>query len=229
MSSAPYSGMTITYFGSNQSKPIGGSSYNFNVVIDGNSGTKEQIYEFVQYKLRQGTDIDNGAGSVIGKTASSLLKFVGDTLVTSNGVFIEDFASVDTNSIEFYDVTGTKRTYPFVAAGTISFNENLTSDANAVYRMYFSNNFGSASALLVNDKDGTPISGNVGGNGTISWTFDYDGNVQGGRTAGTDANVTIVSIGLNSAQYVKATGTITRSNANSFSLVSSLERNYSNT
>ena len=47
--------MTITYYGSNQSRTIGASSYNFNVIIDGNGGTKEQIYEFVQYKLRQST------------------------------------------------------------------------------------------------------------------------------------------------------------------------------
>ena len=60
MTSAPYNGMTITYFGSNQSRTIGASSYNFNVIIDGNGGTKEQIYEFVQYQLRQSTDIDNG-------------------------------------------------------------------------------------------------------------------------------------------------------------------------
>lgn len=228
MTSAPYNGMTITYFGSNQSRTIGASSYNFNVIIDGNGGTKEQIYEFVQYQLRQSTDIDNGAGTVTGKTASSLLKFVGDTLVTSNGVYIDDFATTDINNIEFYDVGGVKRTFPYVAAGTISFNENLTNDTNAIYRMYFTSGFGTSTAILVNDKDASAISGNVGGSASKSFTFDYDGNTQGGRTAGTDAPVTIVAIGLSTGQYVKATGTITRSNANSFSLVSSLERNYSN-
>lgn len=228
MSSAPYSGMTITYYGSNQSKTIGSGSYNFNVVIDGNGGTKEQIYEYVQYSLRQAIDIDAGAGDVKGKTANSLLKFVGDTLVTSNGVFIEDFATSDINAIEFYDVTGTKRVYPYVAAGTINFNENLINDANAIYRMYFTAGFGTAGAILVDDKDGVAISGNVGGSATKSFSFDYDGNVQGGRTAGTDAPVTLVALGLSTGQYVKATGTIGRTNANNFSLVSSLERNFSN-
>lgn len=228
MSSAPYSGMTITYYGSNQSKTIGSGSYNFNVVIDGNGGTKEQIYEYVQYSLRQAIDIDAGAGDVKGKTANSLLKFVGDTLVTSNGVFIEDFATSDINAIEFYDVTGTKRVYPYVAAGTINFNENLINDANAIYRMYFTAGFGTAGAILVDDKDGVDISGNVGGSATKSFSFDYDGNVQGGRTAGTDAPVTLVALGLSTGQYVKATGTIGRTNANNFSLVSSLERNFSN-
>lgn len=228
MAGAPYSGMTITYYGSNQSKTIGSGSYNFNVVIDGNGGTKEQIYEFVQYQLRQATDIDAGAGDVKGKTANALLKFVGDTLVTSNGVFIEDFATADINAIEFYDVGGTKRVFPYVAAGTINFNENLINDADAIYRMYFTTGFGTADALLVDDKDGVDIAGNVSGLTSKAFSFDYDGNVQGGRTAGTDAEITLVALGLSTGQYVKATGTITRSNANNFSLVSSLERNFSN-
>lgn len=157
-----------------------------------------------------------------------MLRFVGDTLITSNGVFIENFAATDTNSIDFYDVTGTVRRFPYVAAGNISFNDNLKNDAGAVYRMYFTSGFGTAGALIVNDKDGTPISGNIGGASSIGFTFDYDGNVQGGRTAGTPAAVTVVAIGLGTAQYVMATGTIVSSKANSFSLVSSLERNYSN-
>lgn len=228
MTSSPYNGMSITYYGANQSKTIGAGSYNFNVVVDGNGGTKEQIYEYVQFSLRQATDIDAGAGDVKGKTANALLKFVGDTLVTSNGVFIEDFATADINAIEFYDVGGVKRIYPFVAAGTINFNENLVNDTDAIYRMYFTAGFGTAAAILVEDKDDIAISGSVSGVATKAFSFDYDGNVQGGRSAGTDANVTIVAIGLDTGQYVKATGTIGRSNANSFSLVSALERNYTN-
>jgi len=229
MSSAPYSGMSITYFETNQSKTIGGGSYNFNVVIDGNGGTKEQIYEFVQYLLRQtATDIDSGSGVVNGRTANSLLRFVGDTLVTSTGVLIEDFATADINAIEFYDVTGTKRIFPYVASGTISFNENLMNDANAIYRMYFTSGFGTASAIIVDDKDSVDIAGNVGGLTTKDFSFDYDQNTQGGRTAGIDAPITIVALGLSTGQYVKASGTITRSKANNFSITSSLERNFSN-
>lgn len=72
------------------------------------------------------------------------------------------------------------------------------------------------------------MSGSISGQSSITKTFDYDGNVQGGRTAGTDASITAVAIGLSTGQYVSATGTIQRSNANSVSLVASLERNYQN-
>ena len=235
--SAPYTDMSITYYSTPQSRTIGASAYDFDIIIDadvandGNLPTAEQIYEFVEWSLRQNSDIDAGAGTVIGKTASSLLKFVGDTLVTSTGVFIDQFSETDINRIEFYDNTGVKRTFPFVAAGAINFNDNLVNDSGAIYRMFFTdangNNFGDSDAIIVQDNDGTDISGNVTGS-QVQFTFDYDGNVQGGRTSGTDAPVTVVAIGLDKAQYVKATGTISRTNANSISLVASLERNYSN-
>tara|TARA_R110000796_G_scaffold23554_1_gene67357 strand:+ start:962 stop:2278 length:1317 start_codon:yes stop_codon:yes gene_type:complete len=223
---APYTGMTITYGAVTRS--IGGVSYNFDVVVDGNQGTAEQIYEFVQYSLRQNTDIDAGAGSQIGTLADSLMGFAGEALSTTTGVYIDDFQTNDTNRISFTDTGGTVRTFPFVAAGTISFNTNLASDSSAIYRMFFTSGFGSASALLVDDNSGTDISGNIGGSSTIPFDFDYDGNTQGGRTAGTDASVTVVAIGLDTAQYVSATATITRATGQNISLVAPLERNYDN-
>lgn len=227
-SSAPYTGITVTYYATPQSRTIGSSSYDFSVIIDGNGASKEEIYEKIQYLLRQSTDIDSGAGTVRGDVASPLLRFVGDTLYTEQGVFIDDFDATDTNSIVFTDDSGDEHTFPFVAAGTIYFNENLVADANAKYWMYFTSGYGSASAIIVDDADGVDINGSVSGASSVSFTFDYDGNTQGGRTAGTDAAVTVVAIGLDSAQFVKTTATITRSTTNSISLVSALERNYSN-
>ncbi len=236
-SNAPYTDMSITYYASPESRTIGAGDYDFDVIIDAdvaNDGalpTAEEIYEFVQWSLRQTTDVDAGSGDVKGNTASGLLKFVGDTLVTSQGVYIDDFSSTDINRIEFYDNTNTKRTFPFMAAGTINFNANLVDDSGAVYRMFFTDangsNFGDSDALIVEDNDDVAISGSITGS-QVAFTFDYDGNVQGGRTSGQDAAITVVAIGLDKAQYVKTTGAIGRTNANSVSLVASLERNYSN-
>lgn len=212
-------GVTATYGA--VTRDIGGTTYNFDVVIDGNSRTAEEIYMAVQSLLRKSSDIDSGAGTVTGTTADSLLTFVGDTLVTSTGVYIDNFQATDQNRIEFFDTSGTKRVFPFVAAGTISFNSNLVDDGAAIYKMYYTDNFGSALATLVQDASAVDIAGNITGS-SVSFTFDYDGE------GGTDKNVTVVAIGLNSAQYVLAEGTITRSIQNSISLVSALERNYSN-
>lgn len=215
-------GVTVTYYETPQARTIGGSSYNFDKIIDGNNKTAEEIYEAVQSLLRKSTDIDSGAGEVIGKTADSLLRFVGDTLVTSTGVFIDDFNATDTNRLEFYDTTGTKRTFPYTAAGTINFNDNLVADTAAIYKMFYTTGFGTASAEIVQNAAGSDISGSISGSSSVSFTYDYDGE------GGTDKAVTVVAIGLTKAQYVLATGTITRSTANSISLVSSLERVYVN-
>jgi len=73
------------------------------------------------------------------------------------------------------------------------------------------------------------MAGAVNAQSSIQHTFDYDANVQrGAASAGVDAPITVVAIGLGTAQFVKATGTISRSTANSVSLVASLERNYQN-
>ncbi len=241
------SGVTwVTFTGERE---IGTAYYPFNIIVDadaaddGSLPTAEEIYEFVQYSLRQDADIDAGAGEVVGKVADPLLRFVGDTLVTENGVYIDDFSATDINRLEFYDYNGTKRTFPYVAAGAINFNDNLSQEnnagADAVFAMFFTNNdagdddgsdFGTTSAIIVQDNLGANIAGDLTGNiSSVQFTYDYNNNVQrGAGSGGTDAPVTVVAIGLNKAQYVKATGIITRSSANAFSLVSSLERNYSN-
>ena len=240
---APYSGMSITYYASPQARTIGGTSRNFGIVINGNNGTAEQIYEFVQWSLRRTTDIDAGAGTLTGKIAADLLLFVGDTLKTlsssnpaggGTGVYIDNFQTADTNRLVFTDNTGTERTFPFVAVLTLNFGANLVGDASAKYWVFFTslpgagNDFGESGAIIVDDNAGVDMTGNVSGAPSVQLTFNYDGNTQGGRTAGTDAAVTVVGIGLATGQYVKATGTIARSTSETLLLVAALERNYAN-
>lgn len=240
---APYDGMSITYYATAQQRTIGGVARNFGIIIDGNGGTAEQIYEFVQWELRRTTDIDAGAGEVIGKTADALLQFVGDTLKTKSatnpagggsGVYIDDYQVVDVNRLVFVDNTGTERTFPYVASLTLVFGDNLKNDASAKYWVYFTtlpgagNDYGETGAVLVDDADAVDMAGNVSGASSVQRSFAYDANNQGGRTPGTDAAITVIGIGLATGQYVRTTGTIQRSTANAASLVASLERNYLN-
>lgn len=112
------------------------------------TATKFEIYEKVQYLLRQNSDIDTTDQSVNGYLADGLLNFVGSNLQAGSfipenpngggsGVLIEGFDANDTNDLTFYDNLGLPRTYPYVAAGTISFNSNLVTGADAKYWMYF--------------------------------------------------------------------------------------------
>ena len=207
--------------------------------------TAEQIYEKVQWSLRQATDIDATSGTVTGKTADLLLQFVGDTLKCGtlapvnpngggNGVIIEGFKSADTNRLVFRDSSATDRTYPYVAALTINFGDNLKNDTSAKYWVYFTtlpganNDWGEVSAVIVDDNAGADIAGDISGQSSIQKSFNYDGNNQGGRTPGTDAGITVIGVGLATGQYVRATGTIGRSTSNTVSLVAALERNYLN-
>ena len=229
---APYTGIDVEFFGTNQNKTIGGGSYPFRKIVDGNGATLEQIYTKLQYLLRQAGDIDAGAGTVVGKTADQLCYFLGDTLYTTLGVFIENLDANDLNRVVFLDQNGVQRTHPYVAAGTLLFNSVLQG-AGSYYRMYFSvlpsggDDYGESGAVTVDDGSAADIAGTISGP-SVSFTFDYDGNVQGGRTAGTDAAVTIVAGRPGYAKPVVATGTITRSKGLSFALVAEADRGYSN-
>lgn len=220
-------------------RQIGSSYYAYNVIVDGNNATAEQIYEKIQYLLRQNSDIDSGSGTVTGKTAADILEFVGDTLKTKTGVYVDSFSNSDRNRIVFRDLSATERTFPYVAILTLQFNENLRNDPSAIYRVFFTNDdagsnagndYGTANAIIVNDNTATPMSGNISGAPSVSLTFDYDANVQrGAGSAGTDAPITVIATGLGTAQFVSATGTIQRSISNVVSLTANLERNYQNT
>ena len=207
--------------------------------------TLQEIYEKIQYQLRQNSDIDATDQSVTGKTADLLAEFVGSTLKLGtfaptnpngggSGVIIEGFRISDTNDLVFTDNGAAERSYPFVASLTINFGANLVADASAKYWVYFTslpgggNDFGESGAVIADDNDGVDMAGDVSAASSVTLSFNYDGNSQGGRTPGTDAAITVVALGLATGQYVRATGTIARSTSNSVSLTASLERNYSN-
>lgn len=222
-----YTGISVTWYGAPQQRTIGGVSYNYDVIIDGSNHPAEQLYEYIQYLLRQPTDIDAGAGTVIGVTADALLRFNGETLVTSPGVYIDNFNAVDTNRIEFTDLTSVGRAFPFVAAGTIAFNDNLVGSAESLYRMFIAETFGTTTPVVVQDASGNPIEGPISSD-SIAFTFDYDGNNQNGRTPGADMNIKLVAIGTDKGQYTHVDGKITKSTANAYSFVAALERVYRN-
>jgi hypothetical protein len=112
------------------------------------TATKTEIYEKIQYQLRQDADIDETINTVTGSTADELATFIGPDLemgrdIPTNpngggsGVIIEGFDANDTNNLFFYDNGGTRRNFPFVAAGTLNFNANLVTDTDPDYWLFF--------------------------------------------------------------------------------------------
>lgn len=231
MTNAPYNNIVVDYFSANQSRLIGGSNYDFDVIIDGNGATLEQIYTKVQYLLRQSADINNAGtlGAVIGQTADLLCGFVGDSLNTTIGVFVDNIAPADSNRITFKDVTGTDRFNPFVSAGVMSFNSVMV-QAGSSYRLLYTtpdgagNDYGESGAITVEDATGTPITGVITSD-TIGFTFDYDNDAIA-AAAGTDKDITLIGIAPNFSKFAVATGTLSKSKGISIGLVAEVDRAY---
>jgi hypothetical protein len=231
MSGAPYSGITVSYYTANQTRSIGGSNYNFKIIIDGNNATLEQIYTKIQYLLRQATDINTAGtdGTKTGKIQAALLSFVGDTLETAQSVYIDNIQSADSNRIKFKDDGGTFRENPYTAAGTLNFNAALVG-AGSSYRLMYSapagagNDYGEAGAITVKNAAAADITGTISGS-SIAFDFDYDNDTAGG-TAGTDKAVTLIGIRPGYGKFAVATGTLTRSKTIGLSLVGETDRAY---
>lgn len=233
-------------------RQLGANWYAFNRIVNGAAQLVEAAYELCQYKLRRTTDINDDVngdsyGVVLGSLGVPLCEFVGDTLHTDPGTFVDNFDVNDKNRIVFHDitvdggglddedvpVTSTERTYPFVSAGTMVFSQNLVGETNVntLYRMYFKNangnEFDTVNAIVVNDNDGSPIEGQVV-SGSMTFDFDYDNNNQGGRTPDTNADVVIVAQGLSDSEWTFAEFTITEATGLNFPVNAPDERNYSN-
>ena len=227
---APYDGVVIEYFAAPQSRLIGGVNYDFSVIVSNTGGaTLQQVYTKLQYWMRQDADVDSGVGTVIGKTADTLAYFDGDTLVTSTGVYVDDVLAAESNSIIFYDDTGTARANDYEAAGAMAFNAVLVG-AGSSYRLMFTtgpgalDDYGEAGAVTVQDASDVDITGTIG-TGVIDFTFDFDNDTLGG-TAGTEKPVTLIGIRPGFGKFAVGTGTLSRSKGISLSLVAETDRAY---
>lgn len=238
---APYTGINVSYYSVAQSIDINtvSDNYPFSIIVEGNNATLQQIYTKVQYLLRQGTDINsaatNSAGTKIGKIQNDLMYFVGPDLYCRQGVFIQNLDPAFINNVYFIDDNGVARQYNYAAAGKLQFNSFLTSGGTGYYRMYITDSvtgaddYGTAGAITLNDKDGNPIAGTITG-AEINFTFAYDTNTQGGRSVftspGGDVNVTVVAGNKGVAKPVVQTAVIQRSKSNPVSLVAEQDRAY---
>lgn len=218
-------------------------TYNVDVNDSAGVATPNEIYEKVQYLLRtpSPTDIDTGAGTVIGDTQPALMSFVGDTLVGEPGTYISNLNTGFLNSVTFYESGDTSKAnpinYPFIASGVINFGSNAGS-GDFKYWMFYNtgsldlgtadDEYGGPDATLVKDRDGVDITGTYSGS-AVSWTFKYTQETAGGlRTADNDAPVIVVGLGLDGGQFISVGSTITKSTGQSILLAPANERNYEN-
>ena len=182
-------GGTSTWEAFSGERQIGTSYYAFNRIIDADdvgatSARTKEIHTWAQYQLRQASDINantqgDAFGTVNGNIAVDLTDFVGSTLVTNPGTYIDNFDINDQNSIQFYDitvdgggldaefvpVTSTVRTFPFVAAGNFVFSQNFVDEADATtrYTAYFAYHTTTTDATIA-------VAAPTGSASDITWT-----------------------------------------------------------
>ena len=156
---SPYSGMSITYHNTPQSRTdlVGGSA-NFGIIVEGNNGTAQQVFEFIQWSLRStggnGTgDIDADADTAIGRAMDGLAGFVGDTghfgspdgglsFPTNpdgggSGVYVDNLNATSKNDVIFYDNTNAPKTFPETIAVTLDFNQVAIDDTTTEYDLFY--------------------------------------------------------------------------------------------
>ena len=165
---------------------IGAEWYAGNRIIDCGTGTHTEVYEWWQRQLRKATDINaddtvsvnqRGFGAINGEVAELLGEFVGENLKPAPGVLLTNFNANSANNIQqrpitvdgggldaFYvPITSSEVSFPFVAAGTISFSNNLDAqpDTQTVYDMYFE--------YITKTSGSYTLTASAGATGDLTW------------------------------------------------------------
>jgi len=201
-------------------------NFNTNLVTDPYPDSKFwMFFDRTERFTNMGFDISGVAGSVA--TLGSEITNLVTELAIGDYIRMSGWATAGNNGI--WQVTGyTAGAGPWTVEITKVDGFTPANESGAYLDVTLDKHpIDTPDALVVDDNDGIPITGVISAS-SVGFTFDYDNNVQGGRTAGTDAAVVLRAIGLSSAQFVETSGTITRATGLSFSMVAPLERNYAN-
>lgn len=157
-----------------------------------------------------------GANAVLNGTGMSLS--VGEYFTLSG--FVTNAAN---NGVKVATGSPTATVVPYTDALGVSQIDDALGDSITLNEQPFD----TASAIIVDDNGGTDIDGQVSQT-TIGFDFNYDGNIQGGRTSGTDAPIVVVAQGLNDSEWIFGEFTITRTTGLNFPVNAPDERTYLN-
>ena len=216
---AGYTDMSITW-GAISGVMLGTNGpYSYGIDIAGNTHTHDEVYSWVQYQLRQSSDIDAGAGNRTGKVASALVFMDGETLKTRyqsgvGGVHISNLSAASYNNVAEADNTQAYRTYPYTAAITLEFDQYLQLDAGiAKFWIYDASTYPGAGATLLKDASNNDMTGTISGP-TASFSYAWTVNKP---WVG-------IAVGDDDAKIAVASGTIEQSTANKAVFVAGQER-----
>jgi hypothetical protein len=223
---AGYAGMTIEWLAASQPYALGSNpSYNYRVVITGNLKKADEIYSWVQWRLRQGVDIDAGATNRVGKVTPALVFMDGAVLKTRfqpgvGGVHIANPSPASFNFIAQADDTfaGTYRTYPLSVTISIEFDSFLTADPDGYFWVFPASSYGNPGAAPF--QDATPA--NIEGS-----TFNKTAGLTFAKTYSADTPLKGIAVGKGGAKIAIAETTLTAEGAK-LVFVAGRERWYAN-
>jgi len=218
---AAYTGMTITW-GAITGVYLGANGpYAYHVDINGNTHTHDEIYSWVQYKLRQSGDIDASGTTRNGYVTPALVFMDGAVLKTKyqtayGGVHISNLSATSYNFVAEADDTQAYRTYPLSVSVVCEFDSYLQGDAASYFWVFRTSDYGTPGATPILDSGSAQMKGAAN---VVSTSFAYNYTV--------DVPLTGVALGASAAKIAVATGSITTSGAK-LVFVAGQERWYSN-
>jgi hypothetical protein len=235
------SGVTVLGFDANDTNNLfffdnAGTQYNYPFVAAGNilvnqnavddTGPAEYVmyFEYTEQFIETDIAVTASAGATMTLTNVGSYDFTTEHV---NGEFIKLSGFTNPENDGQYEITDAGITSTTMDL-TKRFNADGPIDETAGASISIDKNpIDSDDAIVVNDNAGSPITGTIVGT-SIAFDFDYDNNVQGGRTAATTANIIVRVLGTDVAVNAEASSSITRATGLSVSVTAPLERNYLN-
>lgn len=237
---APFTGMSLEKYAVAQTETgFNEADGNFTwVLTNGSGGTVQECAAYLDALSLQDSDIDAGTGSYNGKkgrvwyTRNAAGKVVTSS-VGGEGLFIEGLSTAEQQNIIFTDDAGATKTYPFFPEVQITVGANAVADSQAFYHVFYVDgaagaDFDTSSAVVVRNKDGDPVKGNVNSDAVsnkIVFAYAYDTDTDAGLTAGTDKNVVVLVEGDGGVAQAITYFTITRDTIVPASCIPPVENN----
>jgi len=129
-----YTGLSITWGTISRDAGDGAGTKSYGVLIDAGGKTLKEAFNWIQYQLLKATDIDASGTTHLGNITAGLVSFTG-SMITNQGVWIENFAAADANKIKYTDSLGALHTPPVSVAITIVSSSAMAGGQAVVYKL----------------------------------------------------------------------------------------------
>ena len=203
---APWTGMTLEKLAVPQTETgFNETDGDFTWVLHNTAaGTVQECAAYLDALGLQDLDVDVGVGTYNGRKGRLWYsRDAAGKVVTASiggeGLFVENLPGSEQQLIIFTDDADATKTYPFFPEIRISVGAQAVADLNAWYHVYYDDgagglDFDTASAVVVNDKDGNPVKGNVSTDAVgevISFQYAYATDTDAGLPAAADKAVVV--------------------------------------